>query len=298
MQVSRGGYYAWLQRGPSAHSERDADDYCSRSGGRTLGCVAHQLFCGATAAQSCVKLQRVCSELGVGCEIYKKYCRNDPKLDFGVPDAYPPKRDVRPPKMDVRPPKMDVRPPKMDVRPPKLDGMQSWEAVRCVFTNSSKVETCADGNGLGYTCRGLGSCWIKVGGYHGQKILWKSSCGGYATTVIDGRDEDASFSCSAPPPQHVTEVVTCHFLSANGRQDCYGSNGAFCSGYGRCRVKVTGARGQTITWKSSCGGYVQTRLDGFDESAYFYCPRSYPDMMPWSPDARMPISPDMGVGRD
>jgi putative transposase len=25
MQVSRGGYYAWLQRGPSAHSERDAE---------------------------------------------------------------------------------------------------------------------------------------------------------------------------------------------------------------------------------------------------------------------------------
>jgi len=34
-----------------------------------------------------------------------------------------------------------------------------------------------------------------VSGKAGQGIQWKSTCGGYAHTIIDGKDEDAEFTC-------------------------------------------------------------------------------------------------------
>ena len=41
----------------------------------------------------------------------------------------------------------------------------------------------------------MGSCSLKVSGYTGLVVTWKSSCKGYAYTVIDGVDQKAGFVC-------------------------------------------------------------------------------------------------------
>ena len=72
-------------------------------------------------------------------------------------------------------------------------GSQLKESVTCVFAGSQSVEECYSATGLG--CKGIGSCTVTVTGSKGEKIDWKSSCGGYATTVVDGVDEKIQFAC-------------------------------------------------------------------------------------------------------
>ena len=74
----------------------------------------------------------------------------------------------------------------------------------------------------------------------------------------------------------VKEQVTCVFDSTNLIQECYardykGSGGVSCSGKGSCVIDVVGTKGQSINWKSSCGGYVYTIIDGENEYAKFGC---------------------------
>jgi hypothetical protein len=75
----------------------------------------------------------------------------------------------------------------------------------------------------------------------------------------------------------VTEQVKCIFNGATTKQECYiatesTSSLAFhCSGFGTCVVEVKGPKGTALTWKSSCGGYAYTTLDGDSEYAQFSC---------------------------
>jgi uncharacterized lipoprotein NlpE involved in copper resistance len=171
------------------------------------------------------------------------------------------------------------------------DTGQTTEVVTCRFLGSSSSQSCS--SSAGQTCSGTASCTVKVSGAMAQKLTWKSTCGGYAYTIVDGADETAIFQCgpikdSGPPPDSgqsadgamadavpgtVTEVVTCRFQGSTGVQSCYsGSYGYGCSGTSTCSVKVTGASGLKLTWKSTCGGYAYTTLDGTDEPANFTCP--------------------------
>ena len=74
------------------------------------------------------------------------------------------------------------------------------EEVKCVFDSEEK-QTCYSGK---YSCEGIGSCSVKVEGKKGSRMTWKSSCGGYSYTEVDGIAEYAKFSCdeeilSVPP---------------------------------------------------------------------------------------------------
>ena len=74
----------------------------------------------------------------------------------------------------------------------------------------------------------------------------------------------------------VKEQVTCVFDSTNLIQECYardykGSGGVSCSGKGSCVIDVVGTKGQSINWKSSCGGYAYTLTDGDNDYAEFSC---------------------------
>ncbi len=73
----------------------------------------------------------------------------------------------------------------------------SKEQVKCVFRGSNSVEKCysADSDGGKFSCSGIGTCVTDVYGTERQKITWKSSCGGYAYTTIDGINEYAEFDC-------------------------------------------------------------------------------------------------------
>ena len=68
------------------------------------------------------------------------------------------------------------------------------EQVKCVFVNSNEMQKCYTDNGQ-FGCSGTGTCVADVSGEKGTKQTWKSSCGGYAYTIIDGDNDYAKFRC-------------------------------------------------------------------------------------------------------
>jgi len=71
------------------------------------------------------------------------------------------------------------------------------EKVECVFSGSAQLQKCytAEQNSRAY-CSGTESCSTDILGYKGERIIWKSTCGGYAYTLVDGTAEYAKFDCS------------------------------------------------------------------------------------------------------
>ena len=68
------------------------------------------------------------------------------------------------------------------------------DEVKCVFANSDVEQRCYSENGQ-FGCSGIGTCVALFYGEKGSKITWKSSCGGHAYTVIDGKRDYAEFAC-------------------------------------------------------------------------------------------------------
>src|SRR3989338_8031206 len=84
-------------------------------------------------------------------------------------------------------------------------GTTVYESVKCVFNGSSSEQNCytaTDTSSIYYKlgCSGVGACVVDLKGTKGDKITWKSSCGGYAYTVVDGTNKYAEFSCSSVVP--------------------------------------------------------------------------------------------------
>jgi hypothetical protein len=71
------------------------------------------------------------------------------------------------------------------------------EKVKCVFSGSQADHECI--SDTGQHCRGRDSCVVDVRGNKGQKIAWKSTCGGFTATIIDGHDDYAEFDCANAP---------------------------------------------------------------------------------------------------
>ncbi len=68
------------------------------------------------------------------------------------------------------------------------------EQVSCIFEGSFSIEKCYSDDGR-FGCEGKGTCSIKVLGLNGEKLTWKSSCGGYQYSITNGDDETIRFSC-------------------------------------------------------------------------------------------------------
>ena len=152
--------------------------------------------------------------------------------------------------------------------PTDCGGSVLTEEVKCVFDGSSSSQKCYSDKGVG--CDGVGTCVTKVSGQKGEKVTWKSSCGGSATTVIDGQSDYAKFECT----KTVKEPVTCLFNGAKSVQECYSSKGKCASSDNAvdyCVVWIEGLQSEGVEWKSSCGGYAMTRMDGQAEQAKFSC---------------------------
>lgn len=100
------------------------------------------------------------------------------------------------------------------------------EQVKCVFLDSDVLihphsalkEKCYSDDGR-FGCSWDGNvvveengkkyayCIAEVYGNKGTKLTWKSSCGGYAYTLIDGNNEDAEFKCT-PASEVKEEQIT------------------------------------------------------------------------------------------
>jgi hypothetical protein len=63
----------------------------------------------------------------------------------------------------------------------------------------------------------------------------------------------------------ISEKVKCWFKGSQTEQKCYAAvdnDGLSCSGKESCIMDVVRTKGEKITWKSSCGGYAYTTMDG------------------------------------
>lgn len=154
------------------------------------------------------------------------------------------------------------------------------EQVKCLFTNSNTEQKCYTEDGM-FGCAGIQTCVSDISGEKGKKLSWKSSCPGEATTIIDGENKYAEFKCSNDIKQEdvkqevkgqLKEPMTCVFADSDKEEKCYSDDGLFsCSGIGKCAADVYGEKDKKLTWKSSCGGYAYTVIDGNSDYAEFKC---------------------------
>ncbi|MDP7081282.1 MAG: Kazal-type serine protease inhibitor domain-containing protein [Candidatus Undinarchaeales archaeon] len=66
------------------------------------------------------------------------------------------------------------------------------EKVKCVFRGSSTLQECYSMRAL---CKGIETCTVAFLGNHGENVTWKSSCGGYAFSIVDGQPDIVEFDC-------------------------------------------------------------------------------------------------------
>jgi len=89
------------------------------------------------------------------------------------------------------------------------------EQTKCIFNNSTKEQKCdLAGENDQYNCIGKESCTINVTEENTKKLTWKSSCGGYGYTTVDGSDESIEFDCSQDP-ETVTIIDNTNRLYGN-----------------------------------------------------------------------------------
>ncbi len=78
-----------------------------------------------------------------------------------------------------------------------IKGEKQKEEVKCIFKNTKTEQKCYRAEYNWMYCSGIGTCIVtNLEGYDREKITWKSSCGGYAYTLLDGNNEYAEFECS------------------------------------------------------------------------------------------------------
>jgi len=112
------------------------------------------------------------------------------------------------------------------------------EQVKCVFNGTPTEQKChtTDTN---FTCVGAGTCIVPIKGARGSTMAWTSSCGGSASTIMDGQDETIEFDCSNPAFRttsavaKTTEIITSritNIISDSGDTFCVltADNSAYC----------------------------------------------------------------------
>ncbi len=86
------------------------------------------------------------------------------------------------------------------------------EKIGCVFTGSTKQETCytvGQNQYLSSGCTGVGRCVADASGPKGSQLTWKSSCSGdqVVNTTMDAKNEYALFTCSTVTPVALANIV-------------------------------------------------------------------------------------------
>jgi hypothetical protein len=117
------------------------------------------------------------------------------------------------------------------------------ETVKCVFNNSNTVQKCSSEKG---SCNGTDSCIVEISGLKGENVTWKSTCGGYSYTQINGTNKYARFECK--PSLVCTD-------SDNGKNP-----------YAYGEVTGPNVQGQLITTKDQCAQKISSSQDKIVES--------------------------------
>ena len=156
---------------------------------------------------------------------------------------------------------------------PHANAPQAMSSIQCRFNGSNKSQTCRVA-GKKWQCTGINTCNVSVTAKENEKHVWKSTCGGYATTYMAAKTRIAPFNCGpTPPPPTTTESVKCVFGHSLSDETCTTANGKYgCTGTDACVVDVSGQDGDVIKWTSSCGTSTKTVIDGLNKYAFFNCP--------------------------
>ncbi|MBI5355070.1 MAG: hypothetical protein HZB68_01300 [Candidatus Aenigmarchaeota archaeon] len=93
------------------------------------------------------------------------------------------------------------------------------EEVKCVFSGSDAVQKCYEVSG-GFSCSGSGTCVMAVSGPRGSQLTWKSSCGGYAYTTMDGQNDYAEFKCASDQTETIKKPCIQVITPATDGNNC------------------------------------------------------------------------------
>lgn len=197
-----------------------------------------------------------------------------------------------------------------------VDG-ESEEDITCMFENTATEQKCYTEDGR-WSCSGTGKCSIRVSGTTGMMLSWKTGCSdsNAIQTTIDGANENIGFVCrqetvvqpvpqeqlptqqpatspvNVPAPvnaEEVKEEVKCVFKGTTYSQKCYADNGQYCAGTGSCATTVAWQKGKQVMWKSSCGGYASTVMDGNNEVIEFNCEQAAVTVTPVATPVTTPV---------
>ena len=91
------------------------------------------------------------------------------------------------------------------------------ETVNCVFGSSNAIQSCYSDKGQCKSVKGKDYCSVTISGTAGEKVTWKSSCGGYATTTVDGTNEPITFKCS---PETIAVEAVPETTASGGAARC------------------------------------------------------------------------------
>jgi len=108
----------------------------------------------------------------------------------------------------------------------------------------------------------------------GENMCAGITCQQGYTFLFKGCDSNCTAIGTCQSTETISEQVKCVFKDSKTLQKCYLSeynDKFYCSGNETCVMDVKGAKGEKMTWKSTCGGYVYTVLDGNNEYAEFDC---------------------------
>ena len=83
------------------------------------------------------------------------------------------------------------------------------EQVKCIFTNSNKVQECYSSNGK-FKCYGVRTCLVNIVGEKGEKQNWKSTCEKQSNNiVVNGINDSMEFNCAPKNNGTKTEKTRC-----------------------------------------------------------------------------------------
>src|SRR3989338_7060131 len=113
-----------------------------------------------------------------------------------------------------------------------IKGEDIKEQITCIFKGAKTEQECYTADIVKAKCKGMESCITGLSAPKGEKITWKSSCGGYQYTIQDGDDETITFEC-ATGETNATQVENNAFRNAYWQ--CYDGKESWQGGESSCK---------------------------------------------------------------
>ena len=162
-------------------------------------------------------------------------------------------------------------------------GSNSGKSIQIIF--SKVLESSAEREQKNDSCSSGWKCKTEYHkAYQNSDCSWKSTSfcesGCEKGSCLYNRSNNASSEINTNITQEIEEQVKCRIFYTDTEQTC--GNGEYsCTGevmnnsdgtsFASCTMNVKGKKDENLTWKSSCGGYAYTVIDGINEYADFKC---------------------------